>query len=162
MKFRLSSLLTFVIAVAVLLAGWPVYGAYGLLIASALTFVMLIVRCFSIASRIDRRYFRIAYAFAVLQAVLLLSIGPATRYIIQHDNSRVAVSLYRTVYGPVTDFVAMLPRPVSSISYRYLRQWMPEDVSIDNKWPSTSQFLVSWSRPNGKDRIWMGISRDAK
>jgi hypothetical protein len=162
MTYRLSSIMFLVLTVAVLLVTWTSYGAIVLLVLISSSILMMVVRYLSIATRIDRKFFRFNYVVAMLLFGLLLSSGPATGWVVQNDNSRFAVSAYQIVYGPVTDFFAMLPPPIASGSRHYVNLWMPNEVSLDDDWPRQTPLLISWSRPNKKERIWMGIERDVK
>jgi hypothetical protein len=159
MRYRLSSIFASILVVAVLLS-WSTCGVY-ILRGSFLALLAVLVSNFT-RYRVAKKLRWAVYLSALLLAALVVSLGPATGYLIHNSmkngNARIA-GAYRITYMPVTDFISALPEPVPNIFRRYVLQSLPDDAILDEDWPKQEELLIGWTEPNKKEPIGMGIWR---
>jgi hypothetical protein len=159
MKYSLNSLLILTTFVACANGGWPSYGRY--VLTSVFVFAAVAITAHGLLrSKHPRKYFVAGYGSAIGLTILVLSIGPATGFLVRSDGTnKTVIEVYRWTYTPVTDFVAFFPVSIHRSCRVYLDFWLPTDACLDDRWPLLDPGLVVWSVPNGKDRINLMVPR---
>ena len=163
--FRVSTLLALQVMIAIALVSWHRFGAIHLLLTFVVSATIVVVGFIKWPISISITIHRTGIAVLACAIAFLLSVGPATRFLVHNCNSsrlsKVTLLAYECVYTPVPEFLSNLPEPIPATARGYVNLWMPSESLVDDSWPSR-EILIMWSESNGgnhRSRINFEIQR---
>ena len=138
-NLRISTLLIITALCALGIVSWRPYGAYAMLGCLCCSLIVAGVAALRWPIQVAPWTKKTAFLFILLVGSLVLSIGPATRFVCNHAFSKHGTTLYYaygTVYGPVAELIGFLPVSMQDQARSYTNRWLPKGTTLKRRWPS--------------------------